>query len=244
MVAKPPKPDDIVVFSILRAAQCNECGAELGPGALLKKEGETALCLYCADLAHLVFLPQGNAALTRRASKYTTLRATIVRFSRSRKRYERQGILVEEPALQKAEADCLADADAREQRRLREAVRREEQDAAFVAEFVDALQRRYPGCPGAEATQIAGHACQKYSGRVGRSAAAKEFAPEAIDLAVAAHVRHRHTTYDALLAQGWERQAARSAVRDAVQAVLEDWSRSTTASTHKKTPSPNGDHIS
>jgi hypothetical protein len=55
MVAKPSKPDDIVVFSILREAQCDECGAELGPGALLKKEGETALCLSCADLAHLVF---------------------------------------------------------------------------------------------------------------------------------------------------------------------------------------------
>jgi len=225
MVAKPPKPDDIVVFSILRAAQCNECGAELGPGALLKKEGETALCLYCADLAHLVFLPQGNAALTRRASKYTTLRATIVRFSRSRKRYERQGILVEEPALQRAEAECLGDADAREQRRLREAVRREEQDAAFIAEFADALQRRYPGCPAAEATQIAGHACQKYSGRVGRSAAAQEFAPEAIDLAVAARVRHGHTNYDELLAIGWERCAARDEVRGDVQVVLGNWSQ-------------------
>ncbi len=224
MVAKPSKPDDIVVFSTLREAQCDECGAELGPGALLKKEGETALCLFCADLAHLIFLSQGNAALTRRASKYSTLRAIVVRFSRSRKRYERQGILVEEPALQRAEEDCLADADAREQRRLREAVRREEQDATFVTEFTNSIQLRYPGCPAAEASQIAGHACQKYSGRVGRSAAAKDFAPETIDLAVAAHVRHRHTPYDALLAQGWERQAARAAVRDAVRAVLEGWS--------------------
>ncbi len=148
-----------------------------------------------------------------------------MRFSRSRKRYERQGILVEEPALQRAESDCLADANAREQRRRREAVRREEQDAAFVAEFAAALQRRYPGCPAAEAAQIAGHACRRYLGRVGRSAAAKELAPEAIDLAVAAHLRHGHTPYDALLAQGWERQDARSAVRDAVQAVLEDWTQ-------------------
>ncbi|NMF83456.1 DUF2293 domain-containing protein [Nodosilinea sp. P-1105] len=224
MAAKPAKPDDIVVFSILKASQCGECDTELAPGALLKKEGEIALCLSCADLGHLVFLPQGNAALTRRASKYTTLRAIVVRFSRSRKRYERQGILVEEPALERAESDCLADADAREQRRLRAAVRREEQDAAFVTEFTNSIQRRYPGCPAAEAAQIAGHACQKYSGRVGRSAAAKDFAPESTDLAVAAHVRHCHTPYDALLAQGWERQAARGAVWDAVQAVLENWS--------------------
>jgi hypothetical protein len=74
--------------------------------------------------------------------------------------------------------------------------------------------------------QIAGRACQKYSGRVGRSAAAKEFAPEAIDLAVAAHVRHCHTTYDELLAQGWERRDARDAVREEVQAVLEEWGQS------------------
>ena len=224
MVAKPSKPDDIVVFSILREAQCDECGAELGPGALLKKEGETVLCLSCADLAHLVFLAQGNAALTRRASKYSTLRAIVVRFSRSRQRYERQGILVEEPALQRAEEECLADADAREQRRLREAIRREDQDAAFVAEFAHQIQLRYPGCPAAAAMQIAGHACQKYSGRVGRSAAAKEFASEAIDLAVAAHVRHGHTNYDDLLAMGWERCTARDAVRDEVQAVLGHWS--------------------
>lgn len=209
MAPKSSKPDDIVVFSILRESQCDEYGAGLGPGAWLKKEGETALCLSCADLAHLVFLAQVNAALTWRASKYSTLKAIVVRFSRSRQRYERQGSLVEEPALQRAEEECLADADAREQRRRREAFRGEERDAAFVAEFALQIQLRYSGCPAAEAMQIVGHACQKNSGRVGRSAAAKEFAPEAIDLAVAAHVRHSHTTYDGLLAQGWKRQAAR-----------------------------------
>jgi hypothetical protein len=30
-------------------------------------EGQGALCLACADLDHLLFLPAGNAALTRRA---------------------------------------------------------------------------------------------------------------------------------------------------------------------------------
>jgi hypothetical protein len=225
MTAKTSKPDDIVVFSILKASQCGECGTALAPGALLKTEGETALCLSCADLDHLVFLPQGNAALTRRASKYSTLRAVVVRFSRSRKRYERQGILVEEPALQRAEEECLADAAAREQRRLREATRREAQDAALIADFARQIQLAYPGCSTLEATQIASHACQKYSGRVGRSAAAKALAPEAITLAVVAHVRHCHTDYDQLLAQGWERHVARDQVRATVQSVLENWSQ-------------------
>jgi hypothetical protein len=40
----------------------------------------------------------------------------VVRFSRSRTRYERQGILVEEAALESAEAQCLADEDARGRR--------------------------------------------------------------------------------------------------------------------------------
>ena len=62
---------------------------------------------------HLVFLPRGDAALTRRASKYSTLRAVVVRFSRSRERYERQGLLVEEAALTRAEQECLSDAEAR-----------------------------------------------------------------------------------------------------------------------------------
>lgn len=233
MTKKPSKPDDIVVFSILRESQCVECGAELFPGDYLKKEGENALCLTCADLDHLVYLPQGNAALTRRASKYSTLRVVVLRFSRTRKRYERQGILVEEAALERAEAECLADAEVREKRRNREAVRREQQDAAYIAEFARQIQTRYPACPEAEATQIAQHACRKYSGRVGRSAAAKEFDATAIDLAVAAHVRHCHNPYDELLASGLERYAAREAVMEQMQTVLSQWLSLADKGTHE-----------
>jgi hypothetical protein len=110
----PPKNDaDIVVFDILRDSACAECGEELRRGRLLRLEGDRPLCLACADLGHLVFLPRGDAALTRRAGQYSTLRAVVVRFSRTRKRYERQGILVEEAALARAEETCLADAEAR-----------------------------------------------------------------------------------------------------------------------------------
>jgi len=61
-------------------------------------EGPGPLCLGCADLDHLVFLAAGDAALTRRAKKASALSAVVVRFIRARKRYERQGILVDEPA--------------------------------------------------------------------------------------------------------------------------------------------------
>ena len=71
---------------------------------------------------------------------------------------------------------------------------------------------------------ISHHACMKYSERVGRSAAAKRFEEEMVTLAVAAHVRHRETNYDSLLAKGWFRNQARAKVRDQVEAILEKWS--------------------
>ncbi len=48
---------------------------------------------------HLVFLPAGDVGLTRRAHRASELSAVVVRFSRSRKRYERQGLFVEDSAL-------------------------------------------------------------------------------------------------------------------------------------------------
>jgi hypothetical protein len=52
-------------------------------------------------------------------------------------------------------------------------VRRDVQDRAFIAAFAAAVRRQFPGCPLAEAREIAGHACEKHSGRAGRTAAAK-----------------------------------------------------------------------
>ena len=65
-----------------------------------------ASCLWAprADLDHLVFLPSGDAAVTRRARKLSTRAAVVLKWSRARSRYERQGLLVEEDALQEAEA--------------------------------------------------------------------------------------------------------------------------------------------
>ena len=58
-------------------------------------------------------MPAGDAALTQRAAKSSNRTAVVVRFSRSRGRYERQDILVENSALEKAEQECLLDADER-----------------------------------------------------------------------------------------------------------------------------------
>jgi hypothetical protein len=222
---KSASEGEIVVFSVVRDSQCAECGAELWKGSLLRLEGEKALCIGCADLDRLEFLPSGNAAVTRRASKYSTLRAVVVRWSRTRKRYERQGILVEPEALRRAEEESLADADVRARRQARAAERRALEDQAFVRAFASAIRANFPRCPAPEATEIAEHACRKYSGRVGRTAAAKEFRPEAVRLAVIAHIRHVHTDYDELLARCQDRHTARERIAGRVSAILGDWER-------------------
>lgn len=216
--------DDIVVFSIVREA-CAECGEELGRGQLLRMEGERPLCLSCADLDRLVFLPSGDAALTRRASERSKLSAVVVRFNRTRKRYERQGVLVDEEALKQAEAECLADEEARAAARIRDRERRKRLDAEYVASFVERVGELFPGCPQAERVAIAEHACAIYSGRVGRSAAAKRLDEEAVTLAVRAHVRHQRTRYEDLFASGRDREEARAEVAPLVERILADWKR-------------------
>jgi hypothetical protein len=52
-----------------------------------------------------VFLPSGDAALTRRSRKRSGLLAVVAKWSRPRKRYERQGLLGENVALEHAETN-------------------------------------------------------------------------------------------------------------------------------------------
>ena len=75
-------------------------------------------CMDCADLGHLEYLPAGNAALTRGAKKLSRVSAVVVRWSRSRKRYERQGILAEPEAIEQAEVEGLTEREVRQRRRL------------------------------------------------------------------------------------------------------------------------------
>ena len=216
-------PQPPTVFSIVRESRCSQCQREIWKGELLTMQANQPLCLECADLDHLVFLPSGDAALTRRATKYSGLWAVVVRFSRSRKRYERQGVLVEEEALEKAEQECLADADLWAARQERHAIRRQAEDAALTTATAEKIRALYPGCPPEEVRRIAAHTAVRGSGRVGRSAAGRALDDTALDLAVAAWVRHHHTRYDELLMRGRERSAARGEVRDKMDAVLDRW---------------------
>lgn len=87
------------------------------------------------------------------------------------------------------------------------------------------MRELYPRCPPGRETVIAKHACLKYSGRVGRSAATKGLAEEAVDLAVAAHIRHAETRYDQLLQRHWDRREARADVADKVRSIQAKWGR-------------------
>ena len=218
-------PNEIVVFSIINPSVCSECGTELAKGRFLKMEKENPLCLECADLDHLVYLQKGDVALTRRSKKYSSLSAVVVRFSRSRHRYERQGLLVESEALIRAEKECEGDAADRKISREYAVRVRERADKEYIAQFSKQILMQYPGCPTQEAEAIADHAYQKYSGRVGRSSAAKAFDAKAIELAVKAHVRHKHTYYNQLLMKGWGRTEARSAIAEKLGQIVSEWSR-------------------
>jgi hypothetical protein len=199
---------------------CASCG---GTGDLLKMEDVGPLCVDCADLDHLIFLPSGDAALTRRAKAKSGLSAVVVRWSRTRKRYERQGILAEAAAIERAEEECLSDAEARARRRERDKGRRATDDVRFQAEFAAAIRELFPGCPARRAEAIARHAAVRGSGRVGRSAAGRALDPDAVHLAVAASVRHVDTGYDELLMSGVDRHTARQRVGGRVDEVLSAW---------------------
>jgi len=216
--------NELKVFISSRDSRCDECGEQLGRGAWIQlQEDKGAVCLECADLDHLAFLPSGDAALTRRSRKHSKLSAVVLKWSKARKRYERQGVLVENSAIDRAEQECEADVLQRQKRRAQAAMRRAELDKEYIKRFASRVRDMYPFCPKERESIIAEHACRKYSGRVGRSAAAKELDEQAVRLAVNAHVRHVETEYDELLMRGLDRMEARGTVRKSVSDLLETW---------------------
>ncbi|MBB4920479.1 DUF2293 domain-containing protein [Streptosporangium saharense] len=220
LAERQTKAPDLVAVEPQREWECAGCG---GTGPYLIMEGAEPYCLTCADLDHLVFLPAGDAALSRRAKKESGLAALVVRFNARRKRYERLGILVEEAALALAEEKCLADEEVRLRRRERDRERRAGEDVDFQARMAAEILRLFPGCPQERAEEIAGHAGQRGSGRVGRTAAARVLDENAVTLAVIASVRHLDTDYDRLLMTGVPRARAREHIRADIDRVLTSW---------------------
>jgi hypothetical protein len=222
-MSEHPRP---LVWISHKGARCTTCGVELSPGELVAIDrAQGSRCLKCAGLEGLMFLPSGDAALTRRAMVRSSRSAVVLKFSRARKRHERQGVLVEEAAIKQAESENASDAARREVHRQRRRLGGEAAERKYRAAFAARVLELFPGAPRGQAETIAAHACEKYSGRVGRTAPAKALAKDAVTFAVRAHVRHAHTDYDRLLAEGWEPAEARPIVRPAIERVLARWSR-------------------
>ncbi|MGH3547704.1 MAG: hypothetical protein ACRDQU_06210 [Pseudonocardiaceae bacterium] len=100
LAERQSRPPDLVVISPLKDWTCT---TRSGTGDFLIMQEIGPVCLTCASMDHLVFLPADAAGVTRRAHRASELSAVVVRFSRSRKRYERKGLLVEAAALAQAQ---------------------------------------------------------------------------------------------------------------------------------------------
>jgi hypothetical protein len=93
-------PELVVIQPLNTEWVCHRCS---GSGDLLMMEAAGPACLRCVGLDDLEYLPAGDALLTRRAKSKSSRHAVVVRFSRTRRRYERQGLLVEPQTLTDAQ---------------------------------------------------------------------------------------------------------------------------------------------
>lgn len=182
-------------------------------------------CVDCSGAKNLLFLPSGDAALTRRASRISADVRPVVSWNSRRRRWERRGVFVTVEALGGAQAQCALDegkrAAARRKAQEREAVR----DQEYILRFATAVHEEFPGLDQATSLIIATHACEKHSGRVGRSAAAKQLDVELVVRAVIAHARHLHTDYDLLRDAGMNKRESRQVIRSRIKGVLAKWRR-------------------
>ncbi len=96
LAEKASRAPELVVIQPLNDWTCHKCG---GTGGLLLMETPGPACLRCVGLDDLEFLPSGDALLTRRTKAKSAKHVVVVRFSKNRRRYERQGLLVEPSPL-------------------------------------------------------------------------------------------------------------------------------------------------
>ena len=115
---KPPSDSEaILVFPGQGEGDCAHCAAPLYRSAFVTFKNNAIACVKCGGLENLEFLPSGNTALTRRANALSAVKYVVLKFSRARKRYERQGILARPEILDQARRECEADEAAREAKR-------------------------------------------------------------------------------------------------------------------------------
>lgn len=206
----------------LKCCKCNQ-NIKKGDFAVSESEKGSALCFKCSPFRDLLFLPSGDAALTRRSKKHSSLSAIVQQWNNRRRRYERRGIFVEQNAIDIAKKECLADQEQRRIKNVKAAAKRELQDIEYIKQFSLKIREFYPSIPKGREEVIAKHACKKYSGRVGRTAAAKDFDGDIIERAVIAHIRHHETEYDNLFGQGRRKKDIREDIKPLINKILKKW---------------------
>lgn len=204
---------------------CKKCGTPVPKGEKYVAESEKikGTCFSCSPFKNLTFLPSGDAAMTRRSKKHSSHCGILQEWNQRRKRYERRGQYVQKEAIILAKEECESDKWEREEKNKKAAVKREIDDKAYIQSFALAIKKAYPKCPSNREYEIAAHACEKHSRRVGRTALAKEFNIEMIDLAVIAHIRHLETDYDTQFGKGKTKKTIRSEVKKDIEKVLARW---------------------
>jgi len=192
---------------------------------LVEDEKKRGICAACAEIKGLELLPPGDAAMTRRSKKHSLRTVVVQEWNNKRKRYERLGQFVEPSAIIAAKAECLADQTDRESKNAKAAVKRTIEDREYRSQFAVAIRKLFPSMPAKRETEIANHACEKYSGRVGRTASAKEFDEEMITRAVIAHIRHTETNYDNEFGKGKRKREIREDIRPEINLMIRRWKR-------------------
>ena len=204
---------------------CSGCLKPIPKGDRFVAESEQSkgTCFQCSPFTAYTLLPPGNAAMTRRSKKYSDLCGVVLGWNQRRKRFERKGQFVEASAIEKARQECEADQHIRDEKNRKAGLIRVEKDKAYIINFAKAIQQYYPGCPENITSKIAAHACEKKSGRVGRTAQAKQFDKAMIDLAVEAHIRHTATNYDDQFGKGKRKRDIRQSVKFEVMKIMAKW---------------------
>jgi hypothetical protein len=123
-------------------------------------------------------------------------------------------ILAPKSVVEQAKLEAEQTAESRSRQRQRAEVQRARREQHNQAETKAKMLALFPSMPVDEAEETVAHAFEVGSGRVGRTK---------ITLAVIAMIRHRHTEYDCLLADGCNRDVAREAVFPQVNSILARW---------------------
>ncbi len=97
--AKASAPPELVAIDARKKWSCHRCG---GTGGFFVMETPGPACLTCLGFGDLVWLPSGDAQVTRKARAASARTLVVVRWSPSNKRYQRIGALVEPRALAEA----------------------------------------------------------------------------------------------------------------------------------------------